>query len=178
MPQRPQLDVAKKFRLKRRAVERPRQDDVDDVAGPIAQQIAPRRPLDRRDDLVIDADQALGAEKADGQLEVAAGGPHRDRHADGLLAGAARPDLQRFLDDDPIGSRARPFRALGHESRPRGLGGDAVETIRRGASGFVLGSWVIDASRKPSSASFPKNQSRGNRIFRLLIGGLGSKIKS
>ena len=62
-------------------------------------------------------DQALGAQKADGQLVLVAGSPHRHGNGDRLLTRPGGPDFEGLLADHPI--RANLQRVAPDRDDPR-----------------------------------------------------------
>ncbi len=85
-------------------VEGTRQANGDDVEPLFlgADVLAVRDAID-----LVGSNEALGDQEARRELEVAAGGAHRDRDGGGLLLGPPGPDLHRLLG----GQRVRAFRS-------------------------------------------------------------------
>ena len=120
MPQIPQLAVATKWRSAiAEASNGAHEPDDDRVLG-----LGERRRVAGLDGVdVVVADQPLGAEEPDGQLDLGPRRPHRDRDRHRLLAGPGGADLERLFAHERVVAR------LGHVAtdRQHPRGGDVPD---------------------------------------------------
>jgi hypothetical protein len=89
-----------------------RLSEIDDDDVVVAAAVAGRAAMANRAH-VIGVDETLGEEEAGRELEVVAGGAHRDGRAHGSLVRPGHADLERLLGRQPIGTllaETRPHR--------------------------------------------------------------------
>jgi hypothetical protein len=75
-------------------------------------------------------DEALRAQETDGQLVLAAGGAHRDRDRDRLLAWTGRADLERGLTDDPVIAQLESGPTHRHDRAGHHVAGRGRQAVR------------------------------------------------